>query len=96
MLVKVTGYLKFKALIGNQFLLELETEKATLRDALMLLSRRSGKKFEEMVFDPQTKEIKRSNLILLNGQSYLNVLNPINTELKEGDEITLLPIVAGG
>ncbi len=96
MLIKVTGYLKFKALIGNQFPLELEREKATLRDALILLSRRYGKKFEEMVFDPQTKEVKSSNLILLNGQSYLNILNPLNTELKEGDEITLLPVVAGG
>ena len=96
MLVKVIGYLKFKALIGDQFLLELEREKTTLRDALVLLSIRCGKRFEEMVFDPQTKEIKRSNLILLNGQSYLNVPNPLNTELKEGDEITLLPVVAGG
>ena len=94
--MKVTGYLKFKALIGNQVLLELEREKATLRDVLILLSRRYGNKFEEMVFDPQTKEIKRANLILLNGQSYLNILNPLNTELKEGDEITLLPVVAGG
>ncbi|MBL7212700.1 MAG: MoaD/ThiS family protein [Desulfobacteraceae bacterium] len=96
MLIKVTGYLKFKAVIGNQFLLELEAEKATLRDALRLLSRQYGKTFEEMVFDPQTREIRRSNLILLNGKSYLNVPNPFNTELKEGDEITLLPVVAGG
>lgn len=95
MLIKVTGYLKFKALIGTQSLFELES-KSTLRDALILLSCRRGKKFEEMVFDPQTKEIKRSNLILLNGQSYLNVLNFLNTELKEGDEITLLPAMAGG
>lgn len=96
MLIKVTGYLKFRVLIGNQSLLKLERDKPTLRDALILLSRQYGKKFEEMVFNPQTKEIKRSNLILLNGQSYLNLLNPLNIELKEGDEITLLPVVAGG
>ena len=95
MLIKITGYLKFKALIGNQSLFELESN-STLGDALILLSRRRGKKFEEMIFDPQSREIKRSNLILLNGQSYLNILTRLDTELKEGDEIVLLPAMAGG
>ena len=96
MKIKVTGYVKFKAVMGNQVPMVLEIGKGTLRDALEALSSQYGKKFENMIFDPQTKEVKRSNLILLNGQSYLNLRHRLGSELKDGDEITLLPVVAGG
>jgi len=96
MKIKVTGYVKFKAVMGNQAPMVLEIGKGTLRDALEALSRQYGKKFENMIFDPQTKEVKRSNLILLNGQSYLNLRDRLGSELKDGDEIALLPAVAGG
>jgi hypothetical protein len=46
----------------------LEIEKPTLRDALSALSRQYGQKFEEMVFDASNKELKRSDLVLVNGE----------------------------
>ena len=96
MKIKVTGYLKFKGLIGDEASLELETEKATLRDALKVLCNQYGERFESILFDPCTKEIKRSNLILLNGQPYVNLGKRLDSELKDGDEITLCPVLVGG
>jgi len=94
--IKVTGYLKFKGLIGDEVSLELETEKATVRDALKVLCNQYGKRFESILFDPCTKEIKGCNLILLNGQPYINLGKRLDSELKDGDEITLCPVLAGG
>jgi MoaD family protein len=94
--IRVTGYSKFKAVMGNRVPAELEMEAGTLRDALELISKRYGKKFEEMVFDPQTREVKRSNLVMLNGQSYLNLRGGLRIELKDGDEIVFMPALVGG
>jgi MoaD family protein len=94
--IKVTGYLKFKGLIGDEAPLELETERATVRDALKVLCNQYGERFESILFDPYTKEIKRSNLVLLNGQPYINLGKRLDTELKDGDEIAFCPVLAGG
>lgn len=94
--IKVAGYLKFRGLIGDGASLELETEKATLGDALEVLCNQYGKRFESALFDPSTNEIRRSNLILLNGQPYINLGKRLDTELKDGDEITFSPVLAGG
>jgi MoaD family protein len=94
--IKVTGYLRFKGLIGDEVSLELEAEGATVRDALEMLCNQYGERFESILFDPYTKEIKRSNLVLLNGQPYINLGKRLDSELKDGDEITLCPVLVGG
>jgi molybdopterin converting factor small subunit len=94
--IKVAGYLKFRGLIGGEATLELEAEKATLRDALKVLCNQHGERFESILFDPSTREIRRSNLIMLNGQSYINLGKGLDTELEDGDEIAFSPVLAGG
>ena len=82
--------------MGTQVPMVLEIEKGSLRDALETLATLFGEKFEDLLFDSLTKEEKRSNLILLNGQSHLNFRERLSVKLKDGDEITLLPTVIGG
>ncbi len=94
--IKVTGYLRFRGLMGDEACLELEADKATLRHALRVLGNQYGERLESILFDPSTKEIRRSNLILLNGQPYMNLDKRLDSELKDGDEITLCPAIAGG
>ena len=94
--IKITGYLKFRGLIGNEVSLELETEEATLRDALEVLCNQYGERFESFLFDPSTREIKRSNLILLNGQPYINLSKRLDSKLQDGDEISFRPVLTGG
>ncbi len=94
--ISVTAYGKFRGLMGGEVSLELEAERATVRDALNALCSQYGWGFESTLFDPATKEIKRSNLVLLNGQSYINLARRLESELEDGDEITLGPVLVGG
>ena len=96
MKIRVTGYMRFKGVIGSQVSIVLEIEKPTLKDALIALSLQYGRELEDMVFDPSNKEVKRSVLILLNGQPYLNLKGRLNSELKDGDEIAFCPLMTGG
>ena len=94
--ITVTAYGKFRALMGAEVLLELEAERATVRDALKALCVRYGGGFESTLFDHSTREIKRSNLVLLNGQTYINLARRLDSPLQDGDEITLGPVLVGG
>ena len=94
--VKVKGYLRFKGLVGEEAFLGLEIEKATLRDALNALCRQRGARLVSVLLDTSTNELRRSNLVLLNGQPHLSLGHKLDTELQDGDEIVLCPVLAGG
>ena len=96
MKITVLGHAKFKALMGEPVPMVLDMENGCLRDALETLAALFGEKFENLLFDRLTKKEKRSNLILLNGQSHLNLKERSRVKLKDGDQITLLPAVIGG
>ncbi len=96
MKITVTAYGKFRGFIGGEVSLELPVKQATVRVALRALCNQYGEGFESTLFDPSTKEIKRSNLVLLNGQPYINLARRLDSELEDGDEITLLPVLTGG
>ena len=74
----------------------LEMENGTIGDALQALSIQYGEKFDSLVFNPGTQDVKRSNLILLNGQPYMNLRDRLKSELKDDDEIVFMPALVGG
>jgi len=45
--------------------------------------------------DPQLEDPRPNALILVNGRE-ISVLNGLETKLKDGDEISLIPVVHGG
>ena len=96
MKIRVAGYTKFRSLLNGKTPVILEIEKGTIGDALQALSRQYGEKFDSLVFDPGTKDVKRSNLILLNGQPHINLRDRLGSELKDGDEIVFMPALVGG
>ena len=96
MRISVNAYGKFRGFIGGEVSLKLEAERATVRDALNALCNQYGEEFERTLFDPSGGQIKRSNLVLLNGQSYINLARRLESELEDGDEITLGPVLVGG
>ena len=61
-----------------------------------LLNRLAGRidHFSEAVFDPQTQSLSSEVSILINNHIHLS--SGMDTELKEGDQILFLPILAGG
>ncbi len=93
MKIKVKGFHNFREAIGDHLMLEMEVGKSTIRDVLDELSNKFGADFKDLLFDPKTKGVRNNNVILLNGVAYTHRLD---SELKEGDEIALFPVVSGG
>jgi len=75
---------------------EIETkEDATITDLLVHLSREYGEPFKKAIYEPKGTDVKPNYIITVNGY-LLNQLKGLETKLKNGDHVTLLPIVSGG
>ncbi len=48
-----------------------------------------------MLIDPELEDPRPNMLILVNGKE-ISVLNGLRTDIKNGDEIVLIPVVHGG
>ena len=72
-----------------------EDEKATVDMILKTLTQRYGKPFVEYVYDRKTGEVRGFLQFLINGKS-ATTLNGLQTELKDGDVLAILPPVGGG
>ncbi len=71
-------------------------EKVTLDRVLSFLSGEYGKAFVEYVYDDEkTRAPKKFLQFLINGTSSSNLCR-LETELKEGDVVAILPPVGGG
>jgi len=96
MKIKVKGYFTLKKVMGGKAVLEIEIEKATIKDVLKDLTENFGQDFKDAIFDPKTQEVSSHIRILVNGRHYHYLPNRLDTELKEGDEVALFPPIAGG
>ncbi len=72
-----------------------DDEKVTVDSVLQKLSREHGKRFVDYVFDSETGEVKGFLQFLVNGKSAAS-LSGLQTELKDGDVLAILPPVGGG
>ena len=72
-----------------------EGEKVTVDTVLKTLAQRYGKRFAEYVYDGKTGEVRGFLQFLINGRS-VTALNGLQTELKDGDVLAILPPVSGG
>ena len=70
-------------------------KKVTVDLVLKTLSQKYGKPFKEYVYDEKTAEPKGFLQFLVNGNS-TSTLNGLETELKDGDVLAILPPVGGG
>ena len=66
----------------------------TVEELLTGFSKKYGRKFMEYLYNEEGK-VHSFLSILVNGKS-INVLKGLDTELKEGDTIAILPPVGGG
>lgn len=69
-------------------------EHGDVRDLLNVLAKQFGEKFVETVFD-ESGSPKKMFKIFVNGRD-IDFLDGLATVLKEGDEVALVPPVAGG
>jgi MoaD family protein len=68
---------------------------ATITDLLTLLSKKYGEQFKKAVYEPKGADVKPNYIVTINGY-LLNQLEGLETKLKNGDHVALLPIVSGG
>jgi len=95
--VKLHGRLRMAA--GSDQIELPETVK-NVGELLEELIRRAGPEAERYIFDPGTKELSPSLIVLVNGHS-VKMLKGLNTALLEKDTITIdsvdiMEIVGGG
>ena len=94
--VKVRGYLTYKPIIGEQSINVREGETLTLVGLLTLLAVQSNQDFMQLIFEPEAQLLSDQVAVLINGRSYTNLPDGLETILKDGDEVSIFPPIAGG
>ena len=79
----------------NKNQLSIKLEKATVRNLIQTLVESLPTEARNLVIDRELNDPRPNSLILLNGKE-INVLKGLETEIREGDEVTLIPISHGG
>jgi len=85
----------FRGISGRgQLRIELE-EPAVIREVIQRLVESFSPEFNQVLIDPELSDPRPNALILVNGRE-IGVLEGLETEVKEGDEIVLIPVSHGG
>jgi len=92
--VEYLGYIKQTLGVEQAEKVELEDD-ALVRDLLLLLAEKHGEPFQKAVYEPKGVDLKPHYILSVNGL-LLNQLNGIETKLKDGDRVVLMPVVTGG
>ena len=69
-------------------------EKSTIMDLLIKLTQLFGNEFKNVIFS-DLNDLSKYIIISLNGEA-INLRNKLNKNLLDGDEVFLLPAIAGG
>ncbi|MGA2768704.1 MAG: MoaD/ThiS family protein [Candidatus Bathyarchaeia archaeon] len=96
MRVKVEYLGHIKNILESRREEEIDIEDdSSISDLLVVLSERHGESFKKAVYEAGGKDIKSNFIATVNGY-LLNQLNGVETKLKNGDHVVLMPIVSGG
>ena len=96
MKVTIKSFLTLRQLMGNQTEFEMEIDDITIGELLDQLCDRFGERLAAQVFDRNTNEVSHLLRVLVNGRHYSHLPEKLNTQLQEGDEVSLFPPIAGG
>ena len=93
--VEYLGYIKQTLGITQAENIELKPEAST-RDLLILLANKHGDPFKKAVYDPKDPAgLKPYHILAVNGLM-INLLDGLYTKLKDGDRVSVMPVVTGG
>ena len=96
MKVTIKSFLTLRQVMGNQAEFEMEIDDITIGELLDQLCDRFGERLAAQVFDRNTNEVSHLLRVLVNGRHYSHLPEKLNTQLHEGDEVSLFPPIAGG
>jgi molybdopterin synthase sulfur carrier subunit len=74
--------------------IEISPSRVTVKDVLKELVKRYGKDFRDYLYNEEG-EIRDHLQLLVNGKS-VGLLEELDTRLKEGDHVAIVPPVGGG
>ena len=92
--IEYLGYIKQSLGLTQAENLEIKTN-ASVRDLLVQLAEKHGEPFKKSVYLPEDKDLQPHHILALNGLM-VNLINGLDTKLKEGDRVTIMPVVTGG
>jgi len=95
MKVTVRTTFELKPLLGRRNVDVDLPDETTLKGLLSRIDEISGNKLSPHLFQPGTDLLLPHITIMVNGQTVV-FLKGMETILKEGDEVLLLPLVSGG
>ena len=97
MQVKVRFFTSLREIVGKkeEALSFPEGEKITVDMVLKKLTEKYGNPFQEYIYDTKTSQPKGFLQFLVNGNS-TSTLNGLETQLRDGDVLAILPPVGGG
>jgi molybdopterin synthase sulfur carrier subunit len=84
----------FRGLSGKRQI-SLNLKKPTVRGVVLKLVESLSVEGKRLLVDSELNDPRPNALILVNGKE-INVLKGLETELKDGDEVTLIPVSHGG
>jgi molybdopterin synthase sulfur carrier subunit len=94
--VKVEYIGHIRSVIGSVKEEEVEIkDDSSIADLLMFLSEKYGEPFKNAIYEKKGTDVKSNYIVTVNGY-LLNQLKGVETKLKNGDHVVLLPIVSGG
>lgn len=97
MRVSVRFFTSLREITGKKedTLMFSDDEKVTVEKILTILSSYYGKGFIDYVYDAKTQQVKSFLQFLINGTS-ASTIKGLQTKLKDGDVLAILPPVGGG
>lgn len=93
-MVEYLGYIKQALGVEQGEHVELR-DGALVRDLLVSLAKKHGEPFRKSVYEPRALDLKPHYILSVNGL-LLNQLKGIETKLKDGDRVVVMPVVSGG
>ena len=85
-----------KKIVGDRRTEEVEIKyDVVVADLLILLAEKYGDPFRKAIYGPNMADAKSNFIVTVNGY-LLNQLHGVQTRLKNGDSVVLMPIVSGG
>jgi len=95
MKIKVKFFALVRELTGTREEIVDLDDHATVRTLLAKLVEKYGAKFRDYIFDPTSNQPKGHIQFLLDGRN-ITLMQGLDTSLKEGTSLAILPPVGGG
>jgi molybdopterin synthase sulfur carrier subunit len=93
--LKIRTILDIKKILGQREVEISVPEESTLQEVLVTMVDTWGDELRSRLFEPNSANPLPHIRLMVNGQD-ITFLNRLQTVLKEGDEILILPPVGGG